>query len=143
MLSSRWVFSFYYRTADGCGCFLCLGRELTPHVSLVNQSYFCDKPRLVPCTLWWVWYLHPVSRENARFSYDKLRFADGRCGGIGTCRLFTPSRWTPSRTSSTRSGRGLGGSGDPLCLAVRKVAEWRNILNGGFATRSAKAFQAG
>ena len=72
--------------------FLCLGRVLTPPVSRVNSSSFCDKPRLVPRALWWSWYLHPVSCTNLRSSRDKPRFDHALCGGLGTCRVFAPSR---------------------------------------------------
>ena len=36
----------------------------------------------------------------------------------------------------------LGAPETPVCLALR-VGEWQKLKNGGFVTRSAKAFQAG
>ena len=67
-----------------------VGPVLTPPVSRVNPISFCDKLRFVPCAMWWSWYLHPVSRTNA--SWDKPRFSHALCGGLGTYRLFAPSR---------------------------------------------------
>ena len=67
-----------------------------------RPSSFCDKRRPFPCALWWSWYLHPVSRTSPRSSYDNPRFAHAPGSGLGTSRLFAPSRWTFLRISSTR-----------------------------------------
>ena len=90
-------------------------RVLTPSVSSVNPSSFCDKRRLVPCALWWSWYLQVV----CPLTVDPL-----------------------SDVQHAVVVEDLGAPETPVCLALR-VGEWQKLKNGGFVTRSAKAFQAG
>ena len=91
---------------------------LTPPVSRVNPSYFCDKPRLVPCAL--------SCRTYTRFrGRTRVPPVTNLVLLMRLAVVMVPASCSPPHGGRPRgrpardSGRG-GGARDPLCLVLKR-----------------------